>query len=61
VTPAESGGALAEAVRLICDDPVRRRRMGEAGRAYARANWDRARTLEDMEQALLKIGGAHAG
>lgn len=56
VTPAEDGGALAEAVGMIRDDPARRRRMGEAGRQYARAHWDRERTLAEMEQALLRVG-----
>lgn len=60
VTPAEDGAALAEAVRGICDDPASRRGMAEAGRAYARDHWDRGRTLADLEQALLRIGGARA-
>ena len=59
VTPAEDGGALAEAVRVLREDPVRRRRMAEGGRAYARAHWDRAQTLADMEQVLREVVAAH--
>jgi colanic acid biosynthesis glycosyl transferase WcaI len=59
VTPAEDGGALAEAVRLLRDDPARRGRMSAAGRAYARAHWDRTQTLADMERALREVVGAH--
>jgi colanic acid biosynthesis glycosyl transferase WcaI len=60
VTPAEDGAALAEAVRVIHDDPLSRRGMAEAGRAYARAHWDRGRTLAELEEALLRIGGVRA-
>jgi colanic acid biosynthesis glycosyl transferase WcaI len=59
VTPAEDGEALAEAVRMLRAAPARRQRMGCEGRAYARAHWDRTRTLADMEQALGEVVSHH--
>jgi colanic acid biosynthesis glycosyl transferase WcaI len=55
VTPAEDGAALADAVRALRDDPERRRQMAAEGRVYARAHWDRALTLGDMERALRAV------
>jgi colanic acid biosynthesis glycosyl transferase WcaI len=55
VTPAEDGAALADAVRALRDDLERRRQMAAEGRVYARAHWDRALTLGDMERALRAV------
>lgn len=55
VTPAEDGAALADAVHALRDDPERRSQMATEGRIYARAHWDRALTLADMERALSAV------
>jgi len=40
--PPEDGAALADAIRRLARDPEGARRMGDSGRAYALANYDRA-------------------
>ena len=55
VAPAEDAAALVDAVRALRDDPERRSQMAADGRAYARAHWDRAQTLADMEQTLRAV------
>lgn len=47
--------ALRDAVLRLRDDPGARARMGAAGRAYARAHWDRTRILPSMERRLLEV------
>jgi len=42
-------------VRAMRDDPERRSQMATEGRVYARAHWDRALTLADMERALRAV------
>jgi colanic acid biosynthesis glycosyl transferase WcaI len=41
VAPPEDGAAVADAVRTLAADREAARRMGEAGRAYARERYDR--------------------
>jgi len=51
----ESGdaGALSQQMRRLLDDPPRRRRMGAAGRAWARRfDWDRL--AREQEEILLR-------
>lgn len=52
ITP-ESAAELAEAVQRLADDPVYRARLGDAGRAYVEANFDR-RTLAARFESLLE-------
>ena len=44
--PPEDGPALAGAIRALAADPDGARRMGERGREYALAHYDRARLAE---------------
>jgi glycosyltransferase involved in cell wall biosynthesis len=47
--PAEDGAALANAIRRLRDMPAeQRRKMGEAGRAYARAHFDPERLTDQL-------------
>jgi colanic acid biosynthesis glycosyl transferase WcaI len=52
VAPGD-GAAMAEAVRELAGNPQERRRLGEAARARAIADWDREAILTGFEQALL--------
>jgi colanic acid biosynthesis glycosyl transferase WcaI len=52
VVEPENPAALADAVRVLRDDAVRRRAMSVAGRAYARAAWERDATLGHLERML---------
>lgn len=55
VVVPEDGTALSDAVVRLAAEPERRAAMGEAGRAYARAHWDRDRLLAHMEQELVAV------
>ncbi|HET9610083.1 MAG TPA: glycosyltransferase family 4 protein [Acidimicrobiales bacterium] len=46
LVPVRDGGALAEAIRTLGDDPARRRRMGAAAVDRARAGFDERRVVE---------------
>jgi colanic acid biosynthesis glycosyl transferase WcaI len=53
VAPGD-GAAMAAAVRELADDPKERRRLGEAARARAIADWDREAILSNFERALMQ-------
>lgn len=61
VVPPEDPGALRSAVLQLRADPEARARMGAAGRAYARAHWDRAGILPAMEARLREVVDATGG
>lgn len=55
VVPPEDPGALADAIRDLSKDPVRRHEMGVQGRAYVEQHFDRtvlARRYEDIFETL---------
>jgi phosphatidyl-myo-inositol dimannoside synthase len=56
VVPRGDAGALAQAIGELLDDPERRRRMGEAGRARALRLFDWDRTAEQLEELYRSIG-----
>jgi colanic acid biosynthesis glycosyl transferase WcaI len=55
VVEPEHPAALADAVRALRDDAARRRAMNMAGRAYARAAWERDATLEHLEHTVTRL------
>jgi glycosyltransferase involved in cell wall biosynthesis len=59
VVGPEDADAIAKAVRALRDDPERRRRMAEAGRAFAVSRYGRDRLAEDYlaQLAPLAAGG----
>jgi glycosyltransferase involved in cell wall biosynthesis len=76
LVPPRDGGALAEAVRALGDDPDRRQRMGEAAVGQARSDFDERRVVEIVVDtyrrvaarkrlthviAALDVAAAHAG
>jgi glycosyltransferase involved in cell wall biosynthesis len=50
VVPAEDANALGAALRRLLDDPDFSRRIGEAARAHAAANFSYQRMLDRMEE-----------
>jgi glycosyltransferase involved in cell wall biosynthesis len=56
VVPRGDASALAQAIGELLDDPERRRRMGEAGRARALRLFDWDRTAEQLEELYRSIG-----
>jgi glycosyltransferase involved in cell wall biosynthesis len=57
LVPSEDTGALARAVQVLVDDPVRRQAMGAAARQHAIAHFDIRHTVRGYEQlyeALLR-------
>jgi glycosyltransferase involved in cell wall biosynthesis len=69
LVPVRDGAALAAAIRLLAGDPARRREMGQASMARARAEFDDRRvirtTLEVYQrllgQARRPVGGRRGG
>jgi colanic acid biosynthesis glycosyl transferase WcaI len=57
VVPPEDPGALAAAIERFRLDPDLRGRCAAAGRAYARAHWERSRTLEHLVRTLESAAG----
>jgi glycosyltransferase involved in cell wall biosynthesis len=51
--PPGDAGSLAQAVRLLADDPLAGRQMGERGRTYVEAHFDRA-SLADKLLTLIE-------
>lgn len=51
----ENPHALVEAVLALREDHDARYAMGENGRRYARAHWDRDTTLSGMEECMLQL------
>ncbi len=52
VVAPEDAGSLAAAVDALHRDASRRHAMGDAGRTYARANWERTQTLMYLAETL---------
>jgi glycosyltransferase involved in cell wall biosynthesis len=48
--------ALAEAIRLLAEDPQRARAMGLRGREYVQANFDREQLAEKLAEIILRMG-----
>lgn len=61
VTPPSDPAALAEAVRLLHDDPARLTRMGRAGRAYAEERLGREACVGRVEGVLAGLMRSGAG
>jgi glycosyltransferase involved in cell wall biosynthesis len=57
LVPVRDAGALAEAVRALGDDPDRRRRMGDAAAARARAEFDERRVVEIVVDTYRRVAG----
>lgn len=51
--------ALAQAVRRLAADRQAARRMGDCGRAYVEAHFDRERLAEQLHQIIQEMRGAH--
>ncbi len=49
--------ALAQALRILADDPLRRREMGANGRKCVEADYDRARLAEKLASLLDEMVG----
>lgn len=56
VPPGDTDALVAAVAELLRDEP-RRRRMGQAARARARARWDAAATTRALESLLLELTG----
>jgi glycosyltransferase involved in cell wall biosynthesis len=57
VTPGDPM-ALAEAIRVMADDPEKTRQMGRAGRAYLEEHFNRAELAEKLESLLVEVAGS---
>ncbi len=55
VVEPEDQAALADAVKALAADPCRRTAMGEQGRAYVAAHFDRRRLAEGYRQLLRTL------
>jgi glycosyltransferase involved in cell wall biosynthesis len=55
VVPRGNSKALAQAIRALLEDPQRRRRMGQAGRARALRLFDWDRSAEQFEEIYREI------
>jgi colanic acid biosynthesis glycosyl transferase WcaI len=55
VVPPEDPAALSHAVRTLVKDTAMRRRLGEAGHAYALARMDRNAVLQQFEADALEL------
>jgi glycosyltransferase involved in cell wall biosynthesis len=53
--PRGNSKALAQAIRALLEDPQRRRRMGQAGRARALRLFDWDRSAEQFEEIYREI------
>lgn len=53
----ENDGELADAVRGLAGSPERARALGEAGRHYVEANYDRRRLAGRFEDLLKRVSG----
>ena len=47
--------ALADAIRALAEDPVRRKNLGSAGRAYAEGTLDKGVILTDLLVELQQL------
>jgi glycosyltransferase involved in cell wall biosynthesis len=56
VVPRGDAAALADAIGSLLEDPMRRRRMGLAGRERALRLFDWDRTAEQLEQVYREVG-----
>jgi colanic acid/amylovoran biosynthesis glycosyltransferase len=61
LVPERDGAALAKALRLLCDDPAMRTRMGRAGREFV-ARWhDIEREAPALEERYARLLGRSSG
>jgi colanic acid biosynthesis glycosyl transferase WcaI len=51
----ENSGALMQAIRILADDPERRRKMGASGRRYILEQFSRERTARDYITVLESL------
>ncbi|MBN3858055.1 glycosyltransferase WbuB [Paraburkholderia sp. Ac-20340] len=61
VVPPGDAPSLAQAIRALADDPVRRAEFGKAGRAFAVASLSRDGVLEDFDARLRAVRAARKG
>lgn len=54
VVASEDAACLADAIDALQRNPSRRREMSAAGRAYARAHWERTATLSHLAETLQR-------
>jgi colanic acid biosynthesis glycosyl transferase WcaI len=59
VVPPENPKVLANALLELRSDPDARRRFGRNGREHVTENYGRSRLLDQAEQILLDVAGAH--
>jgi len=55
------GRAMAEAIRILLDDPERRAQMGEAGRRYVVEHHSRGAIAGRLEELLAEVTAGHNG
>jgi glycosyltransferase involved in cell wall biosynthesis len=56
--PPGNPEALAEAIRMMADNPEKTRQMGRAGRAYLEAHFNRVELAEKLERLLREVVGS---
>jgi colanic acid biosynthesis glycosyl transferase WcaI len=62
VSPAgDAAGLAANVTRMVGMPPAERALLGERGRAYCRAHFDREGCLDEVEAALIRVAKAGAG
>jgi glycosyltransferase involved in cell wall biosynthesis len=54
-------GIFVKAVSLLVQDPERRVRMGQVGKAFASENFSKERLIQDMEALYKKLGFSAGG
>lgn len=60
LVPPGDAAALADAIASLIHDPEKRRRMGEAGRAFVAQHYDWRSNMADLEAIYLRLAGAPA-
>jgi glycosyltransferase involved in cell wall biosynthesis len=53
--PSGDTGALVDAIRCLVEDPALRRRMGETGATYARAEFSEEKVVEQTMRVYERL------